>query len=48
MTKHLFNFKISEPQDPQCKEDIRVARILWFALGFISALVVMFIAIINE
>jgi hypothetical protein len=45
MTKHLFNFKFNEPQNPECKEDIRVARILWFSLGFISALIFMFIAI---
>ena len=42
MTKHLFDLKFSVPEEPQCKEDIRVARILWFALGFIFALVLMY------
>ena len=46
MTKNLFNFKLSEPQYPECKEDIRVARILWFAIGFITALVFMYISLV--
>jgi hypothetical protein len=46
MTKHLFNLKYEDPQDHQCKGDIRVDRILWFAIGFIAALVSMYIALI--
>jgi hypothetical protein len=42
--KYLFSFKFADPQDPQFKEDILVLRILWFALGFITGLVLIFIS----
>lgn len=45
MTKHLFDLKFSDPEEPQCKEDIRVARILWFALGFIAAVVFIYLTL---
>lgn len=46
MTKHSFNLKFSEPQYPECKGDIRVARLFGFVVGFISALVIMYIALV--
>jgi tetrahydromethanopterin S-methyltransferase subunit F len=35
------SFKIIEPET---KEDIRVIRLLWFAIGFVFALILIFTA----
>jgi hypothetical protein len=45
MTKHLFNLRFDKTQKLECKEDIRVVRLLWFSLGFITALVLFSIGI---
>lgn len=45
MTKHLYSQKTVEAQDPQIKEDLIVTRILWFALGFISAFFLMYLTL---
>jgi hypothetical protein len=43
MTNNLFNFKFENSQAPISKEDIRVLRILWFSIGFITALIFLLI-----
>lgn len=44
--KSLFNF---EENEAKMKEsDLRIARIVWFAFGFILALIVMFIALFPD
>lgn len=43
--KYLFNFRITEPDCKTCKEDIRVTRIFWFSVGFITAVVFIYLTL---
>lgn len=44
--KSLFNFEEDEAKMREC--DLRIAKIVWFAFGFMLALIIMFIAMFPD